>query len=1598
MSESEIRALNIKRGTLKAQITRFKNFLSTFDEYESEVEELESRLADLNTIFRSFDDIQGQIEYLNPNENNETERENFENTYYKVNAEAKKLISRLRRDDIALEAGHFTSLIHNDRSLDNVEKFFYLRSCLKGEAAQLIQSLKTTEINYEVAWNLLRETYENKRLIVDNHIKALFELSPVKTESHTYLRKLINNFNKNLNAIEVLIDSQELCHRLLIHLLVNKLDSVTRNKYEEHAENLENLTVTDVIAFLTKRSNVLEKLYNKGNKPKTDRNFTREERVVCNVNTNSHNSCAFCGKGHSNFDCKNYNKLSVKEKYDLISKHRLCSNCLRPGHYQRDCRSSGCKKCNSRHHISLCRQASLVKDSECDNSMSNHNSNNLMTSSGGARQGSEARGNGDVRTLEQTTPVRADGQDRNRKSADDPICNNNSTRAVVTTTVHTGAVSSGVEGAQINGAKAGAVISAHTARHFNKVVLATTHVLVRDAHGNLVKCRALLDPGSMSNFVTKEFAKQLDLKITDVTIEVKGVNRTASQIFEKIEATISSIDHRYKIRENFYIIDKITNDLPITSFEKSLVKIPDGIKLADEHFNVSSPVQMLLGADVYYRAVRIGQIKESRNDPVISKTAFGWIIGGYISAIGKSQKAVSMLAIANEQLHQEIEKFWQIENIDEQRKFTAEELECQTHFEKTYTRDRTGRFVVALPFKENANQLGDTKNMAVQRFFNLEKRLDKNNEMKRMYIDFMREYERLGHMSEIDLISDVEEKKVYLPHHGVLRESSTTTKLRVVFDASAQSDTGLSLNNVLKVGPVLQRDLFSILLSFRKHNAVITADVEKMYRQILVTDADRNFQRIVWRENRDSELKHYRLNTVTYGTAPASFLAVRSLHQAANDFEDIYPAATNIIKQDFYMDDLISGSDTVEEVKRLRSEITKILNHACMPLRKWASNKSDVLEGMGASNKNFEIAGDKTSKILGLSWDADNDTFSYPTEIEPASRVTKRTVLSTVAKLFDPLGLLGPIVVKAKLIIQALWREGFNWDESISVELHTSWTNLLNDLSNIGEITIPRQVTQTKFVQIILHAFCDSSERAYGACVYVVTVNEQGERQSNLLCAKSRVAPLKTIALPKLELCGAVLLADLVQKVTEQIDIKFDKKYYWTDSMVALSWIKGNPSSWKTFVANRVSHIQEKTQKHEWRHIRSELNPADLLSRGTSLSMLKSSRLWWNGPEFLLSSEDKWPESKYAEPVEVPEKRKSVQLCFLSNSGLDNSILERYSSLSKLQRVVAYILRFANNSKNKSNTKRTGDLSREELDESIKVLIRKVQASSFPEEIHYLHNNKPLRKSSKLLSLSPFLDDERLLRVGGRLNKSMCDYGKRHPYILPSKHVFTTLVINQEHKKCLHAGVQTVLANIRTKFWPIHGKSAVRAILRKCVICFRARPSSETPIMGEIPTDRLIPGRPFLTIESILNSRPLTPISCDPKDYSALTPSHFLISDTMLAIPERYPEDTTPVNRLKMYERLQAITSHFWRRWSKEYLTTLQQRTKWRRNQSSRLKVGDLVVLREDDLPVQQWRLGRVCELHPGKDGVVRVVSVKTSSGVTKRGVVKVCALPIDRE
>nr|CAI5829947.1 unnamed protein product [Callosobruchus analis] len=412
----------------------------------------------------------------------------------------------------------------------------------------------------------------------------------------------------------------------------------------------------------------------------------------------------------------------------------------------------------------------------------------------------------------------------------------------------------------------------------------------------------MYDPGSMSNFMTRESAQSLG-----VNIDIEGVNGSANSVFKQIKATVLANSKRYKTCENFLIADRVTSNLPLISFDKNLIHIPDGITLADENFSISAPVQILFGADAYYRAVRTGQIKTDKNSPVITETAFGWILGGYSGAIDKQKRTVCNLQITNEQLYNELEGFGKLESIPEKRELSMEESECEKRFVKTHQCDYCGQFIMCLPFKDNIERVGNTEGITTQKFLNLEKKLDRNERSKEMYIEFMREYERLGHMTQINTKNEGNAQIFYLTHHGVYREGSSTTKLRVVFDASAQSDTGLSLNYALRVGPILQRELFLILLSFRAHNVVIIADIEKMYRQILVNDKDRKFQQIVWREDKDAKLKHYKLNTVTYGTSSASFLAVRALHQAADDYVDRYPRTSRAIKRDFYKDDFISG-------------------------------------------------------------------------------------------------------------------------------------------------------------------------------------------------------------------------------------------------------------------------------------------------------------------------------------------------------------------------------------------------------------------------------------------------------------------------------------------------------------------------------------------------------------------------------------------------------------------------------------------------------------------------------------------------------------------
>ncbi|XP_050305576.1 uncharacterized protein LOC126742816 [Anthonomus grandis grandis] len=394
---------------------------------------------------------------------------------------------------------------------------------------------------------------------------------------------------------------------------------------------------------------------------------------------------------------------------------------------------------------------------------------------------------------------------------------------------------------------------------------------------------------------------------------------------------------------------------------------------------------------------------------MLQNTKFGWIVTGSFSMPSNKYPIKSKCnLIANESVQNQLRKFWEIEEVDNQKVWSLEENACEEHFINNLLVTKNGRIMVSLPLKESPKMLGDSRNIAMKRFLSLERRLISNEKLRELYTDFLTEYESLGHMTVIedddrDLSDSVE---YYMPHHGVFKQSDLSTKLRVVFNASAPTSTGISLNDLQMTGPIIQRDLLSILLDFRMRSIVISSDIKMMYRQVLVSPEDRKLQRILWRTSPNETIKTYELNTVTYGTTAASFLAIRCLHQVADECENEHPIIANIIRNNMYVDDLLASVDSEEDAKYIVENISKILFKRGFELRKWKSNKKNVLLGNHSDSNVVEFSVNKEgeSKTLGLLWGCDRDILTYKIRIIQNQNydnyITKQTILSTIATIF----------------------------------------------------------------------------------------------------------------------------------------------------------------------------------------------------------------------------------------------------------------------------------------------------------------------------------------------------------------------------------------------------------------------------------------------------------------------------------------------------------------------------------------------------------------------------------------------------------------------
>jgi hypothetical protein len=317
------------------------------------------------------------------------------------------------------------------------------------------------------------------------------------------------------------------------------------------------------------------------------------------------------------------------------------------------------------------------------------------------------------------------------------------------------------------------------------------------------------------------------------------------------------------------------------------------------------------------------------------------------------------------------------------------------------------------------------------------------------------------------------------------------------------------------------------------------------------------------------------------------------------------------------------------------------------------------------------------------------------------------------------------------------------------------------------------------------------------------------------------VAPLKQLTIPRLELCAATLLAKLYKKAMCSLNTTIHESYMWTDSSIVLTWIQGPSTKWKTFVGNRVATIQEETASATWRHVPTQSNPADLISRGvepTILSttvnkrnheheILSTSTLWWNGPQWLTQESSNWRTMEFNIPTEILEIR-NVHVAVQP----PEYITQQFPQMNRLIRVIAYCRRFINNCRHSKANRQIATLTTQDLDQALTCCVKMVQQISYVQEIKDLMKRQEVATTSSLKTLHPFIDREGLLQVGGRPQQSNFSYQAIHQMILPANHRFTKLVVSAEHIRLHHAGPQLLTASLREKYWIPRIRNLVKSV------------------------------------------------------------------------------------------------------------------------------------------------------------------------------------------
>ena len=879
----------------------------------------------------------------------------------------------------------------------------------------------------------------------------------------------------------------------------------------------------------------------------------------------------------------------------------------------------------------------------------------------------------------------------------------------------------------------------------------------------------------------------------------------SQKIVLQLSPLLGETSQQISVTEAFSVPNINIRTPVISSRDRSTWKHLLGLPIPDCS---SGQVELLLGANVLeaviQREVRVGR----PGQPVAIRTAFGWTLTGAVSdLVSGASKEVMLIERVDpeEQLMETVQHWWTTESFGTKfavdgRRSKEDEL-AQKLLERNI-RKYGNRYEASLLWRDSSVFMPNNQAMAVSRLKSLEKSLLREPDKARAYKEVIQQYIENGHARKVppaELAMDYG-KRWFLPHHAVTNPKKS--KIRVVFDAAA-SFAGISLNDKLLKGPDLLQNLVGVLLRFRQEKIAMVADIEQMFHQIRITESDQPAMSFLWRNlNTYQDPDVYQMTVSIFGMKCSPAIANFVLRKTAEENCGATPqsrAAALAVKQNFYMDDFLRSEPDVQTAKDMQSEVTKLVALGGFHLTKWMSNDTEVLEHISRSERahpDLESEEAYQHRALGCVWSPSTDSIGIYYQISVVSS-TKRGMLQAMASVFDPLGIVSPFTLRAKMLIQKLWVLKYAWDEQLKdleldeCEIWLSQTRLLQD------IVIPRCLQETGSHGVSrreLHVFCDASENAFAAVAYLLTITSDGLKRSSFVMSRSRLAPLKQLTIVRMELQAAVLAVRLANTVKQEMTITIDETALWSDSKVVLHYIRNESRRFHTFVANRVSEIQESSKLEEWRHIPGKANPADIGSRGASLLTLKDTNLWWRGPAFLETNRNDWPEQpamEHALDAGDTEVKMSPMVLAVGIDKNKSQLVDstRFSSWIKYRRVFAWILRFVENLKVKSKRLgqrvTSGPLSAEEIEKAEICIVREDQAA----DDHHLQH------------MSPFLDQQGIWRVGGRLTAAPIAVVSQHPIILSADSDIVRLIVNDIHERLMHSGLNHTLNKFRMKHW-----------------------------------------------------------------------------------------------------------------------------------------------------------------------------------------------------